>query len=419
MMTTLEDYLLERLKFKTALTQLILQQSEAAKSRRGTLYTPREILQQPWTWVETGRRIRDHAEGLNRFFERARVTRTPLSERARVILVGAGTSDSVGKSALYAIRKRLQTDVAAIPSTDLLTNASEIFLSGLPYLMVSFSRSGESPEGVESIELARRHFPSVSHLIVTCNPEGRMARSAVTRNDTYVLVLHEAANDKGLAMTSSYSNMVLVGLGLAYLDDLQLFLRQVDSLSAAGENLLSEYADLAARLARQGFKRFCFLGTGNLSGAAMEAQLKLRELTDGKLVTFSESFLSVRHGPLSGVDRQTLLVGLLSRDLRKQKYELDLLKEIKAKRIGSTQCVVCQKIPKGQKVLANHWVESETTRSPRVLDEFRAPLDVLFAQMLGLFSSLHHGLSPDQPSKRGVIGRVVRGVKIYPERVPD
>ena len=418
-MATLEDYLLERLKFKTALTHLILQQSEAAKSRRGTLYTPREILQQPWTWVETGQRIRDHAEDLNRFFGRARVTRTPLSKRARVILVGAGTSDYVGKSALYAIRKRLQTDVAAIPSTDLLTNASEIFLSGLPYLMVSFSRSGESPEGIESIEFARRYFPSVSHLIVTCNPEGRMARSAVTRNDTYVLVLHEAANDKGLAMTSSYSNMVLVGLGLAYLDDLQLFLRQVDSLSAAGENLLSEFADLAARLAKQGFKRFCFLGTGNLSGAAMEAQLKLRELTDGKLVTFSESFLSVRHGPLSGVDRQTLLVGFLSRDLRKQKYELDLLKEIKAKRIGSTQCVVCQKIPKRQKDLAHHWVESETTRSPRVLDEFRAPLDVLFAQMLGLFSSLHHGLSPDQPSKRGVIGRVVRGVKIYPERVSE
>src|SRR5215467_8651773 len=118
-MTTLEGYLVERLRSKTALTRLMAQ-SNSVRVRRGTLYTPQEILQQPWTWVETSQRIRHHAEHLTRFLGRAGVVGTPLTKRARVILVGAGTSDYVGKSVLYAVRKRLQTDVAAIPSTDLL-----------------------------------------------------------------------------------------------------------------------------------------------------------------------------------------------------------------------------------------------------------------------------------------------------------
>jgi tagatose-6-phosphate ketose/aldose isomerase len=282
--------------------------------------------------------------------------------------------------------------------------------------MVSFSRSGESPEGVECIEIARRHFPSVSHLVVTCNQNGRMAQSSSGRRDSYVLALNEAVHDKGLAMTSSYSNMVVAGLALAYLDEMRTFLQQIRLLSAAGEKILSKYADLASQLSGRGFKRFCFLGTGNLSGAAWEAQLKLRELTDGRLVTFSESFLGLRHGPLSGIDRETLLVGFLSRDLQKQKYELDLLKEIKAKKIGSTQCVVCECVPQGEKALAHQWIEFEIPGGGGLLDEFRPPLDVLFAQLLGVFSSLRYRLRPDAPSKRGVINRVVQGVKIYRDK---
>jgi len=415
MTMSLEDYLRQKLKCDTALTRLI-RQPQATRRQRGTLHTPQEILQQPWTWLETAQRIQAQAKNLSRFLHKSGVTKSVLGKRPEVVLVGAGTSDYVGKSVLYMLGRRLQTRVSAIPSTDILTNSSDLFLPSVPYLMVSFSRSGESPEGVESIELARRHFPSVSHLIVTCNENGRMACSSSGRKDTYVLNLNEAVHDKGLAMTSSYSNMVVAGLALAYLDDTQEFVRQVELLSAAGEKILLKCAGLASELARSGFRRFCFLGTGNLSGAAWEAQLKLRELTDGKLVTFSESFLGLRHGPLSGINRETLLVGFFSRDLKKQKYELDLLKEIKAKKIGSTQCVVCESVPKGQRSLAHHWIEFKTSGVGGLLDEFRPPLDVLFAQMLGVFSSLHYRLRPDQPSRRGVISRVVQGVKIYTEK---
>ncbi|PYV45914.1 MAG: tagatose-6-phosphate ketose isomerase [Acidobacteria bacterium] len=412
----LENYLNEKSEFKTALTRLI-HQPEAIRKRRGTLHTPKEILQQPWTWLETAQRISLQAPQLKVFLRKAGLTHKSTAQRARLILAGAGTSDYVGKSLIFCLRRRLQTEVLAIPSTDILTNFSDVFLPQFRYLLISFSRSGESPEGVKAIEIARRRFPGVSHLIITCNAHGTMARAAVGQPDTYTLGLHESVHDQGLAMTSSYSNMVLAGLGLGYLDELGSYLHQAKLLSRAGENILSQYADLANQLAMQGFKRYCFLGTGNLSGAALEAQLKLRELTDGKLVTLSESFLGVRHGPLSALDRHSLLVGFLSNSLQKQKYELDLLREIRTKRIGSTQCVLCEKIPKRQQPLAHHWIEFGSVQSSNLLDEFRPPLDILFPQMLGLFSSLHYRLQPDQPSARGVIGRVVQGVKVYEEGV--
>jgi tagatose-6-phosphate ketose/aldose isomerase len=46
-------------------------------------------------------------------------------------------------------------------------------------------------------------------------------------------------------------------------------------------------------------------------------------------------------------------------------------------------------------------------------DDYRAPVDVIFGQLLGLFSSLRAGLQPDQPSPNGAIARVVSHVKIY------
>ncbi len=410
--TGLDTYFAQRLSSRTALTQLV-QKTGNLKSRTGTVYTPKEILQQPWTWLDTAQRIKAQASGLKSFLIKAEILGRRDSSRAKVILAGAGTSDYVGKSILFHLRRRLQTEVLAIPSTDILTNYQDIFLPRGRYLMISFSRSGESPEGVKSIEITSRKFPRVAHLIVTCNAAGAMVRYDSSRSPLHSLVLHEATHDQGLAMTSSYTNMVLAGLGLGYLDEMETFLNQTKWLAVAGENLLLKYAGLAESLANQEFQRFCFLGTGNLSGAAMEAALKLRELTDGKLVTLPESFLGVRHGPISGLDHNTLMVGFLSSDSYKQRYELDLLRESKGKNIGSTQCVVCQKVPASQKALAHHWVEFGLSKTTGLIDDFRPCVDILFAQMLGLFSCLHYHLQPDQPSARRVISRVVSGIKIY------
>src|SRR6185503_18157137 len=96
-------------------------------------------------------------------------------------------------------------------------------------------------------------------------------------------------------------------------------------LFAAGRSFLQRAAELAEQLVADGFSKVCFLGSGALQAVATESALKVLELTAGQIVTLSESFLGVRHGPLSALDSETLVVGFVSGDARRRAYELDVL----------------------------------------------------------------------------------------------
>src|SRR6185436_16141576 len=96
---------------------------------------------------------------------------------------------------------------------------------------------------------------------------------------------------------------------------------------------------LCERLVDEKFSRVCFLGSGPLKGAAIESGLKVIELSGGRVVGLTESFLGLRHGPLSAIDRDTLVVGFLSADYRRRAFVLDLLQEICDKKI-TEKCLV-------------------------------------------------------------------------------
>jgi tagatose-6-phosphate ketose/aldose isomerase len=127
----------------------------------------------------------------------------------------------------------------------------------------------------------------------------------------------------------------------------------------------------------------------------------------------SQSFLGLRHGPLSFIDRQTLVVAYLASDEMTRLYEADLLRELSDKKLGATIAVTGFALPR--EVLEAVEVALELGRpgnSPP--DSLRPPLDVIFGQLLGLFCSLEAGLKPDTPSPSGAISRVVSHVRIHP-----
>ena len=209
-----------------------------------------------------------------------------------------------------------------------------------PALCISFSRSGDSSEGVAVIEEMMHRFGRVAHLVdhLQCRRRDGEAGARITRN-AYALVLDPATNDRGLAMTSSFSNMVVAGQALAYLDDLDGYAANLQQLAASAQSLLPRAADAAAKLAKSGFTRVCFLGSGALMATAAESALKVQELTAGRIFTMSQSFLGLRHGPLSFIDRQTLVVAYLASDERTRSYETDLLRELSDKKLGATIAV--------------------------------------------------------------------------------
>jgi tagatose-6-phosphate ketose/aldose isomerase len=383
----------------------LLDLSTAERESLGLVHTLGEILQQPQTWRRTYQKVVESARLIEEFLTSAGVG---IDRSLHVLLVGAGTSDYIGKSVCALLQKEWNCNVGAVPSTDLLTNMEDHVLADKDYVWISFSRSGDSSEGVAVLEQALARYPRVKHLIVTCNQNGKMARFG-ERPNVRSFVLDDEVNDRGLAMTSSFSNMVIVAHALAHYRRLATYGSIVEKLAISGSNVLPAAMSLCERIVDEKFSRVCFLGTGPLKGAAIESGLKVVELTGGRVIGLTESFLGLRHGPLSAVDRDTLVVGFLSADLRRRAFELDLLQEICDKKL-TEKCLVVTPSTLEKGSFGN---TLNLELSDEVSDLYLPPLFVLVGQLLGLFASLREGLRPDAPSPQGTIGRVVSHVTIH------
>jgi len=394
--------------------QALLSASEKEKETRGTRYTPLEISHQPATWRKTYKICEEHRLDLIQFLRTSCIGAEPMP-RPTVFLVGAGTSDYVGRALTYLLRRLWGCEVWAVPSTDLLTNLEDLVFADRPYLWVSFSRSGDSSEGLAVLDAALQKYPNVRHLLVTCNQKGQMAAVCEKKPDrAFVLALDDTANDRGLAMTSSYTNMVVAGHCLAHVFSPGDYEDIFSMLQQAGERFLECAPEVATAIAQEDFSKVCFVGSGVLRAVAKESALKLLELTAGKIQTLSESTLGLRHGPMSALDEGTVFVSFLSTDRRRRNYELDLLREVNRKQLGKLRVVVVPDSPDsidGISRLADHVL---SLHAPGLGDEYRAPVDVILAQLLGLFCSLRLGLKPDCPSPNGAISRVVSHINIYP-----
>ncbi len=383
----------------------------AEKKRRGIVHTPREIAQQPATWTRTWDHFNDRLQEIQSFLTTAGIA-GPASKRPTVYLVGAGTSDYIGHCLHHLLRQKWQCEVIPVSSTDLLIDFSDFILAGRPYLWISFSRSGDSPESVAVLERALAEQSQISHLVVSCNSSGQMTKMIEGRSNCLGIVLGQETNDQGLAMTSSFTNMVIAGQALAHVGSLGEFEVIVKAMSEAAQAFLPIAAEVADQLTRQEYSRACFIGSCVLAGTALEAALKLLELTAGKVKTMSQATLALRHGPMAALDHDTLLISFLSSESTRRRYEIDLLREIERKHlVGASLAVIgCG---------SSHAVQLESTKvvAPdqqwSIPDLYRPAVDILFGQVLGLFFSLHCNLTPDSPSPNGAISRVVQPIGIY------
>jgi tagatose-6-phosphate ketose/aldose isomerase len=395
--------------------QILLDLPPEEKRERGLEHTPREIGQQPATWRTTYERCREQSEELNAVLRDAGIGRGTTSSPT-VYLVGAGTSDYAGRALAPLLRRQWGCDVWAVPSTTLLTDFEDFHLAGREYLWISFSRSGDSPEGValleRALEKALDQRRGIRHVVITCNARGQMAQLCERHSErAFALVLDDTVNDRGLAMTSSFSNMLLAGQCVGHWDDLRKFGEVVSQMAETGEQFLPAAAEVAAAVTTLGCARACFVGSAALRAVADESALKVVELSAGKVATLAETSLGLRHGPMSSVDGQTLFVSYLSSEARRRGYELDLLREIERKRLGRVRVAVTVQGIDDVSQLADYCLSLDCARD--FADVCRPALDVMLGQLIGLFASMRSGLKPDQPSPNGAISRVVQPIKLY------
>ena len=372
--------------------------TQAELENAGGYWTAREISQQPAVWADIGRRAAQERAALRAYLE-------PLLRRPnmRVVLTGAGSSAFVGECLASALTKAGH-QVQAVSTTDLVGSPDSWLDPAAPLLLVSFARSGNSPESVAAVTLAEQAVPDCHHLIVTCNREGALYQRGADGPNAHVVLLPEETNDRGFAMTSSFSGMLLAAaLGFGLLPD-----QAVSALSAAAAHILEAATPVAARLAHGGFERVVYLGSNECKGLAREAALKMLELSDGRVVTLSETPLGFRHGPKTIVNGKTLVVMFLANDDYTQRYELDVLKELRADGVAARVVTLGAGAPTQH---ADHIALPGAGAASSLA--LCLPY-VVFAQILAFLQSMALKLTPDLPNQRGVVNRVVPGFTIYP-----
>jgi tagatose-6-phosphate ketose/aldose isomerase len=371
-----------------------------AIAQAGAAWTAEEIAQQPRIW----RDLAAAGAGASQAFL------APLLRRpeVQIVLTGAGTSAHIGECLLPALTKRWGTRVRAVATTDLVADPDGC-LTSAPLLLVSFARSGNSPESVAALMLAEQISPDCHHLMITCNERGELCRQGGLLRNSHVFTLPEATNDRAFAMTSSFSGMLFsaaLAFGLLSSDT-------ATALACWATAVLADFPD-HAHLAEKGFNRVVYLGSRALRPLAREAALKILELTDGQVIGVSETPLGFRHGPKTIIDAKTLVVFLLCNEPYTRAYEQDLVNELRNDGVAG-------------RVIALSASDESAPGSPDTLSiagatgatdlELCFPYAV-FAQCLALQASLARGLRPDAPNARGTVNRVVQGVSIYPWTPP-
>jgi tagatose-6-phosphate ketose/aldose isomerase len=359
-------------------------------------WTAREIRQQPATLRAPQALLHARRPRIEAFLR-------PLLEKAdlRIILAGAGTSAFIGECLAATLARTTGLCVEAIPTTDIVSAPRLYLKSSTPTLLVSFGRSGNSPESIAAIELADAGIADIHHLLITCNPDGQLARRG--GENAHVILLPEATHDRGFAMTSSFSAMMLTALaifsGICTPDG------RIEPIANAVRDFLTTAEPRITKLAARDFSRVVYLGSGPFRGLARESALKLLELTDGGLVTMFDSTLGFRHGPKTIVNGDTLVVVFVSNDPVTRAYDLDMIEELRTDGIaGGVLAIAAQ--PGLRDSLQVRGLER--AEDSELLFPYIVP-----AQLFALHASLKRGLDPDTPNKAGTVSRVVQGVRIH------
>lgn len=372
------------------------------------LNTAKEIIQQPDTWRESVKNLIKNKIEIKSFID------SFLSKKEfRIILTGAGTSAFAGEVCEPYLTSLLNKRVEAIATTDLVASPKSYFIKDIPTLLVSFARSGNSPESVHAVNLASQLVDDLYQIVITCNENGKLAKNTVNDEKSLLLLMPPQTNDLGFAMTSSFTTVVLNAMAVFNIDNIENFSSDVDKLSNSVNDFIENNIEKVTSLANEDFERIVYLGSSTSKGIARESALKVLELTAGKVNASYDTPLGFRHGPKSVVDDETVSVIYISNDEYTRQYDLDLAKEMLAHKKNDKVVIVGDNIEEDILNKADYVFNVENINYT-VENEVLLPLQqIIFGQMLSFLKSVNLGITPDNPCPTGEVNRVVQGVILH------
>ncbi len=362
------------------------------------IHTVKEIYQQPDVWFKVWSFVKQHKEQIQVFMDRIQ-----SEKNVDIILTGAGTSAFAGEVVEPILHTLVDANVRAIASTDIVANPLQYLSPNKPTVLISYARSGNSPESVAAVNLANQQISNVYHIVITCNEQGALAKMAQADDKTLLLLMPSETNDQSFAMTSSCTSMILTNLFIFNLEQLDTFEIALQHLK---ENLTTLFTEQTAldELAASDFSRIIYLGSGASKGIAREMALKMLELTAGQVNANYDTPLGFRHGPKSVIHQRTVTVVLRQNEAYAAKYDDDLIDELQREQ-KENKVVILRNDGNENGLNFKHVIEHPVLLGLQYL---------VFGQLLSVKKSLHLGITPDNPCPTGEVNRVVKGVTIYP-----
>lgn len=355
-----------------------------------------EIFAQADTWEEVYGLYEERKADIEKFLAN-------FDKDTKVIFTGAGTSEYVGNIAQDYLKTHGDFDFESIATTDLVSAPYLHFKKDQKTLLVSFARSGNSPESLAAVKLGEQIVDDFYNLPITCAHDGKLAVNLKDDPNSYVFLNPAITNDKGFAMTNSFSSMLLASL-LIFDTSLENKKDLVEKLASIARETYARVEEIE-KLIDFDFDRVAYLGSGPLGKLTKEARLKILELTAGEVVTIFDSSMGFRHGPKSFINDKTLVVSFVSGNDYTRQYDLDILDEIKADGIAPKIIAV-----------TNEDVNRDyqfILKSEGLRDAYLSVGYAVIAQLISLITSLRVGNTPDNPSKSHTVNRVVKGVTIH------
>ena len=373
----------------------------------GAEITTREIYQQPQVWQTAFENYKAQADEIVAFLNGI----DEKHDYIKVILTGAGTSAYVGDTLVPYFRKlydERKWNFNTIATTDIVANPLAYLHKEVPTVLVSFARSGNSPESVAVVDLAKDIVEELYQITITCAAEGKLAQQAHGDERNLLLLQPAPSNDAGFAMTSSFTSMMLTALLVFDKTDLVTKEEKISALIALSQEMLDSAAAIQ-KMVSLDYNRVIYLGAGPFFGLAHEAQLKILELTAGQVATMYESPIGFRHGPKSLVNEETVVVVFSSTDTYTKLYDLDLVREVAGDEIARKVILLTDQKENFENV------EQVILSSQYLVDDvYRVFPYIVYGQLFALLTALKVKNRPDTPSPTGTVNRVVQGVIIHP-----
>lgn len=290
----------------------------------------------------------------------------------QVIFTGCGSTYYQSLSAAAMYQELTGRTARAIPGGELLLN-SQTVLTNQKTLLVAISRSGTTTETVKAVEKFKKE--NRGDVVVISNYDEVLSRMA------NVNMVIDKGQEESVAQTRSFASMFVAASAFcARMADREDLVTAMAGLPKAGERLMEKYESYAKEIGENlSFDRFYFLGSGIRYGLACEVNLKMKEMT----LTHSEPFhfMEFRHGPMSMVNENAVVVGMLSDGNRV--HEAKVLSEMKM--LGGT-------------VAGFGEADADVCFESNVPESVRGVLYLPVLQLMAFYRSLAKGLNPDRPT---------------------